>query len=356
MQRNINSRSARARALATATLIAILAAGVASAAALVHGTVKTLLVKATGNTVTVTGTASVKPNTPAERRKARVTVQLNGVDHAYERKTLSLGSGDAYSATWRTRLTGKLQAVASVTIAGRQVGPAARGTVAIAEPVKTVTVTTPATSTPTTSSAYPGTALLGLFKLTAGSAPTGATPTGSYVEMLTANGGPLGNPTSPSPDKNYTPFTPGTDGGLSTVAYQPAPSPAFKDKTSGGALADEIVQPVAFEGTDFSIDTQATDVQTGQPDPLPAIYNSNGKLSGEITAWDAQWNGQSFNQGTPKPDGTSPSPTTPLSGTYDASTGAFVLTWRSRIVGGPFNGYSGYWHLSGTFVPASAGG
>jgi hypothetical protein len=66
---------------------------------------------------------------------------------------------------------------------------------------------------------------------------------------------------------------------------------------------------------------------------------------------------QSFNQGTPKPDGTLPSPTTPLSGTYDPATRQFTLQWKSLIVGGPFNGFTGLWRLGGTFVPSqSAGG
>ena len=38
---------------------------------------------------------------------------------------------------------------------------------------------------------------------------------------------------------------------------------------------------------------------------------------------------------------------------YDAATGAFVISWTSQIVGGPFNGFSGYWHLQGHFTPAS---
>ena len=89
-------------------------------------------------------------------------------------------------------------------------------------------------------------------------------------------------------------------------------------------------------------------------DALPAITALHGALSGQLTAWNAQWNGQSFNQGTPKPDGTLPTPTTKLSGTYNATTRAFTLTWKSRIVGGPFNGFTGSWHLAGTFVPAQS--
>ena len=37
-------------------------------------------------------------------------------------------------------------------------------------------------------------------------------------------------------------------------------------------------------------------------------------------------------------------------GTYDAKTGKFVLEWTSLIQGGPFNQFTGVWHLEGTFV------
>ena len=72
--------------------------------------------------------------------------------------------------------------------------------------------------------------------------------------------------------------------------------------------------------------------------------------SGQITAWDAQWKGLSFNQGAPKADGTFPGSTALPTGTYDAATGHYVLTWTSVIVGGPFGGFIGEWHLEGTFV------
>jgi hypothetical protein len=171
---------------------------------------------------------------------------------------------------------------------------------------------------------------------------------------LTAGGGPLANLSSPAPNKNYTPLTPGTAGGFTTTAYQPSPSPAFSGGTWGNALAREIIEPVPFYLIDFSVETSATDAQTGMPDPLPKIVDTAGTLSGQITAWVAQWNGQSFNQGTPKPNGTLPAPTTPVTGTYDAATHRFTLTWKSLIVGGPFNGFTGSWHLAGTYVPAAS--
>ena len=317
-----------------------------------RASIRRLAVTATGSTVTVTGTAAVSPATAAARRVVRVVVRLDGIDHAYEQRVISVTAKGAYGARWHTRLTGRLTLTARASVSGAPSGARVSRSLVIAAPTTTPapTTTTP-TTTPTGTPA--GQPMLGLFRLTTGSAPAGQSPSGSYVEMLTGSGGALPNLSSPAANKDYTTFAPGVDGGLSTVAYEPAPSPAFAGGKSGSALADDIVQPVGFEGTNFSIDTNPTDVETGQPDPIPQIYDDNGTLSGQITAWDAQWNGQSFNQGTPKPDGTSPAPTTALSGTYDAATGAFTLSWRSRIVGGPFNGFSGYWHLSGTFVPAS---
>jgi hypothetical protein len=51
--------------------------------------------------------------------------------------------------------------------------------------------------------------------------------------------------------------------------------------------------------------------------------------------------------------GGTPGSTTALSGTYDPTTGQFTMSWKSLIVGGPFNTFTGVWHLTGTFVPTS---
>jgi hypothetical protein len=311
-----------------------------------RASVRRLGVTVAGSTVTITGTAAVSPATGAARKQVRVVVRLDGIDHAWERRVISVTPKDTYSTRWKTRLTGRLKLTARASVSGTPSGPQVSRTVVVNP---RVAATTP---TPTPTGMPAGEPMLGRFQLDAGSAPLGQSPSGSYVEMLNGSGGALPNVSSPSANKDYTTFTPGVDAGLSTVAYEPPPTPAFALGTSGNALANDIVQPVAFEGTNFSIVTNATDVQTGQPDPIPQVYDDNGTLSGQITAWAAQWNGQSFNQGTPKPDGTSPGATTALSGTYDAATGAFTLTWRSQIVGGPFDGFSGVWHLAGTFVPA----
>ena len=196
--------------------------------------------------------------------------------------------------------------------------------------------------------------LVGTFTLTAGSC-SGATPTGTYFRMIypggTVTGGKFfANPDSTCSDTSYTLAVPGTAGGLKTTKYQPDPTPAFS--ATGGALAGAIIEPQSFTGINFSIATNPTDPQTNLAVPAPVIKVKNGKLSGQIEAWSADWNNLHFNQGSPKPGGSYPGITQRVAGTYNAKTHAFVLTWASSVVGGPFNGFTGYWHLQGTFKPA----
>jgi hypothetical protein len=197
-------------------------------------------------------------------------------------------------------------------------------------------------------------ALVGTFKLHSG-ACVGSAVTGTYFQMIypggtVANGKFFENPDSTCANKAYTLATPGTHGGFVTGKYQPNPTPPFN--AQGGALAAGIVQPQLFTAIDFSIATNKVDPQTGVTVPPPAISVKNGKLSGQVEAWSASWNKLYFNQGSPKPDGSLPGLTKALSGTYNSKTHAFVITWTSQVVGGPFNGFTGLWHLTGTFSSA----
>jgi hypothetical protein len=262
-----------------------------------------------------------------------VLLTLSGSTGAVEHHTVTIASSRTFKASWSTKLTGSLTLSVRVTIGGKKAGKVVKRTLEVQ----------PAPATPSN-------ALIGTFQLQAGDTG-GAAPDGSYFEMLQPDGSPLPNLGAPG-DANFTALSPGTDGGLETYAYQPAPSPAFSSAPYG-ALAAAIIKPVAFFGVNFSVETSQTDAQLGIQDPLPVITDNGGTLSGQISDWVAQWNGSSFNQGTPKPDGSSPAPTTALSGSYNATTHAFSLQWESRIVGGPFNSFAGVWHLSGTFVPES---
>ena len=201
-------------------------------------------------------------------------------------------------------------------------------------------------------SAGQGTPLVGTFKLEAGTCDANGA-TGSYFRMI-ARGGTVEkgnyflNPDSPCPDQSYSVQEPGADGGLVAGEFQPGPKKAFDP--SGNAEADEISKPGSFTAIKFAVSTNKVDPQTELEVDAPEIFVQDGKLSGQITAWSAAWNNLYFNQGSPKPDGTTEGLTSPVVGTYDEDSGRFELSWSSTIEGGPFDRFSGNWHLEGTFV------
>jgi hypothetical protein len=223
--------------------------------------------------------------------------------------------------------------------------------------------------------------LVGLFRLTAGAAQ-GDTITGTWFRMVQPQGdaknGPyMKNADSPADGGQATLLKPGTAGGLRTEGYQSQPTPAFD--ASGQSLADAIMTPTKFFGVKFSISTNRVDPQTKAEVPPPTVVLKDGKLTAELASWSASWNNQNFNQGAPKPvpntqakapgqekaqrvwdwvagkylDAASKPTVTgaDATGTYDAKTRAFTMEWTSHIEGGPFNGFTGLWHLEGVFEP-----
>jgi hypothetical protein len=178
--------------------------------------------------------------------------------------------------------------------------------------------------------------------------------TGSYFRMILPGGTEkyFRNTNSKAKDKSYTLFIPGSQHGLKLGAFQQPPTPAFAP--DGFALASTIVKPLTFAGINFSISTAPTDAQSGQPDVAPSLSVTGNQVTGNFSAWTAEWNSIYFNQGSPKP-GSEPYPgfTKPVTGTYNKKTKAYQIIWYSLIVGGPFNGFTGYWHLQGTLIPSS---
>jgi hypothetical protein len=175
-------------------------------------------------------------------------------------------------------------------------------------------VATPASAT-TAPAAQP---LNGLFRVAAG----------SYFRMIYPGGGKyFKNPYSAEANKTYTSIVGGTDGGLRTGVLQPAPTPAFDHH--GNSLAGRIIRPTDFAGINFGLATKGT---------APVISVSGARLSGQVKGFTAEWNNLSFSQGGQ------------VTGSYNTQTHVYVLTWSSPISGGPFNGFTGSWHLTGTFV------
>lgn len=212
--------------------------------------------------------------------------------------------------------------------------------------------TTAGDTSETTAAAASG-ELVGTFGIDPGT--DGTEVTGSYFRMVQSGGtvadGPfVPNADSPATDQTYTLLEPGTDGGLVSGAFQPGPDPLFD--ADGNALADAIIQPVTFFGVAFSVTTSETDPETGDAVVEVTITDEDGTLTGQTSAVTAAYGDQQFNQGAPKPDGSLSGETTEVTGTYDAETGAYTLDWASQIVGGSFDGFTGVWHLEGTFEAA----
>lgn len=244
----------------------------------------------------------------------------------------------------------------SPAVAGEGAPPATLPTVPpndVLEPA----VVVPETGASATASAQAGAELVGVFAIEAGSCGGAGAATGSTFRMVQPGGsasGPfLSNSDSPCRDQTVTPLAPGSDGGLSTAAFQPNPAKAFDG--GGGGTASAIVKPQKFMGVAFAVSTNDKDPQTGASVPKPVVTADNRKLTGDLRALSVAYNGQHFNQGSPKPDGSRPGLTGGPTGTYDATSGAFTLEWTSTIVGGPFNGFTGTWHLEGTFRGSSPG-
>lgn len=197
-----------------------------------------------------------------------------------------------------------------------------------------------------------GQQLKGLFKVDAGTCAGGGVTSGSWFRMVRSGGtvaaGPyISNGDSSCGDRTWTPLRPGADGGLRTGAYQPLPQPAFDP--GGNGVAAAITEPTKFFAVNFALSTNANDPQTKTSTAKPSVAFANGRLTGDLRALAVAWNGQYFNQGSPKPDGSRPGNTSGPKGSYDSSTHRFVLEWTSQIVGGPFNNFTGLWHLEGTF-------
>jgi len=227
--------------------------------------------------------------------------------------------------------------------------------------------------------------LVGLFRLDGGTFNDGKLA-GTWFRMLQPGGkvdsGPyMINADSPADGGLATLLQPGRSGGLWSGSYQSQPVPAFD--ANGGSLSNAIITPTKFFAVDFGISTNRVDPQTKTLLPPPTVTLSGGKLSADLSSWAASWNRQDFNQGAPKPVSSTgaqtpgqngagkawdyvagkwlDTPSAPVStgarasGTFNAKTRRFELDWTSLIVGGPFNGFTGIWHLTGTFEPQQAG-
>jgi len=82
--------------------------------------------------------------------------------------------------------------------------------------------------------------------------------------------------------------------------------------------------------------------------PAPTASPDGTALTLDLAGMVVGCNHQEFNQGAPKPGASGAQAT----GHIDPSSGTYALDWFSKIKGGPFNGFTGMWHLTGTLKTA----
>jgi hypothetical protein len=146
----------------------------------------------------------------------------------------------------------------------------------------------------------------------------------------------------------------GSAGGITLGAHQPFTlNPDVPNPPSGTGYGSTPVEEstamkkFSFFGASTYIGTNPVSFQSGNVKATPSVtVDVTGNISADLSSWEVMWNGSVFEQG-PRPSG---SAFIPATGTYDYDTGDYVIDWVSKIVGGPFNGVPGYWHLEGTIL------
>ena len=88
----------------------------------------------------------------------------------------------------------------------------------------------------------------------------------------------------------------------------------------------------------FGALTQNADPVSTVTYAAPSIDLTGTTLTLGLDSWTAFWNGALFNQGKASAGVTT---------TYDSGTHRWTADWKKVIVGGPFGGKTGYWHLEG---------
>lgn len=137
-------------------------------------------------------------------------------------------------------------------------------------------------------------------------------------------------------------FGMGSPGGTAITAG-PA-SPIVAGTYQGSNTAAGTLTNFLFFGTPVFTFTAASDpgIAGGGPAPSGTADATTGTIAMDMSSFFASWNGTDFSQGGQ------------ATGTYNGSTGDYSMNWSSTIVGGSFNGQTGYWHLSGVASLAAA--
>jgi hypothetical protein len=136
-----------------------------------------------------------------------------------------------------------------------------------------------------------------------------------------------------------------TIGDASQAGTQYCATPA----TPAGVLA-----PFPFFTASTYTGTNPVSYVTGNAAGTPTFdYDPvTGEFTVDLSSWAVLWNGTVFDQG---PGGTGTDGTNPVNyadavdASFDPVTKRYSVSWGNLIIGGPFNGFNGYWHFEGTY-------
>lgn len=168
------------------------------------------------------------------------------------------------------------------------------------------------------------------------------------VDTMTITGGSFAmgffTPTGPIP------FA-ATSGPSVDIAGQYSP-PGWDVNTAQTGPASGTLASFSFGSAWVNVFTAAASTQAGVsgggPVPSGTFDNAGGTTTFDISSFFANWNGTDFNQGN--------SAASLVTSNCSATGCDYTLSWQKLIVGGPFNGNTGTWVLTGTVaaVPVPA--
>jgi hypothetical protein len=151
--------------------------------------------------------------------------------------------------------------------------------------------------------------------------------TGGSFNMATVTPGPIA----------YSFFGPNTNlvggyigGGVDSPAADPNAPVSF---SFFGAPVNTYTN-----SSNYATANNAAGSQLGGPVPTGTVDAVAGTMTLNLSSWFADWNGTSFNQGSA------------ATGTWNAGTGAYNISWSKLITGGSFNGKTGDWTAQGIAV------
>jgi hypothetical protein len=192
---------------------------------------------------------------------------------------------------------------------------------------------------------------IGVFSIDPGVCEGAGKPEGSYMVVLSNTDGlPESNSSSECEGGYFTLLRQGTSG-LETGVFEPNPDPTFDG--GGNSLANQIIQPIPWDGKLLGMATDPRDVAdapSGPPIyPDPSAYVAGNRIIIDLRSLNITWNGtpnSTCATAQPPGHGCTEVGSYTVTGTFDPATNQYSVNWSA---GQSFNdGGQVLFHLQGT--------